>query len=221
MRIKLTKRKLLFVLFILFTSLFASLFSLLNVSQTLNAKEMVRKEEIVTYSPQILGEKVAFNPNFSSDLSSSFETMDVRVYVLDQYIKARNSPLTGMAKLFVDACDRYGAPRDCISLVAIARHETDLCNYQGSAEMHNCMGWGGGGQYRTAFSSYYDMIDRATNVLVNQYGRRYMLNPILMEDVFCGPQAECEGWGARILYFMEEIDTFSESLGFGRLSALR
>jgi hypothetical protein len=72
-----------------------------------------------------------------------------------------------------------------------------------------------------SFASYQDMIDNATNVLVNQYGSRYMLNPILMEGVFCGPQAECEGWGARILYFMEEIDTFSESLGFGRLSALR
>lgn len=170
---------------------------------------------------KVLGQKSNFNPQITTNLSSSFGTVDVREYVLNEYFRARNSPLTGMAHLFVDACDRYGAPRDCITVVAIARHETDLCNYYGSAEMKNCLGWGGGGQYRKTFSSYYEMVDTATNVLVNQYGRRYMINPILMENVFCGPQEECEGWGTRILFFMEEIDRFSESLGFGRLTLLR
>jgi hypothetical protein len=159
--------------------------------------------------------------NNQSQPSSSFKSLDKRIYVLDQYFKTRNSPLYGMANLFVEACDRFGAPKDCITTAAIARHETDLCNYYNSAEMHNCMGWGGGGIYRTRFDSFKDHIDVATDVLVNQYGTKYMIDPRLMEKVFCGPDPECAGWGTRVIQFMNEIDNFAVSLGVGRLSELR
>jgi hypothetical protein len=152
---------------------------------------------------------------------SQFKGLDKRVYVLDEYFKSRQSPLYGYAKEFVEACDRFGAPKDCISTVAIARHETDLCNYYNSADYFNCMGWGGGGEHRRRFSSFAEHINIATDVLVNQYGPEYMDDPRLMENVFCGPQAECDGWGQRVLFFMREIDNFAVSLGVGRLTDLR
>ena len=153
--------------------------------------------------------------------SSTFKSLDKRIYVLDKYFKSRNSPLYGHAKDFVDACNRYNAPVDCIITTAIARHETDLCNYANSAQYFNCMGWGGGGEYRSRFSSFKEHINIATDVLVNQYGHSYMDDPRLMETVFCGQQDECIGWGERIIFFMREIDNFSDNLGVGRLTDLR
>lgn len=162
-----------------------------------------------------------FASNNNKILKSEFKSVDKRIYVFEKYFELRNSPLQGYAHLFVEACDRYGAPKDCISTVAIARHETDLCNYYNSAEMHNCMGWGGGGEHRMTFNSFKEHIDTATNVLVFQYGPEFMDDPRRMERVFCGPQAECDNWGNRILFFMREIDNFAESLGVGRLTDLR
>lgn len=178
----------------------------------------LRPESLVP-SSTILGASTS-QPN-QRDVNSSFKTVDIREYVFNEYFKLHNSPLYGHANLFTEACDRFGAPKDCISTVAIAKHETNLCNYHNSAKMYNCMGWGGGGEHRMAFTSFKEHIDIATDVLVNQYGVRYMNDPRLMERVFCGPQAECDNWGNRILYIMEEIDVFAESLGVGRLTNLR
>jgi len=169
----------------------------------------------------VLGDRVQIQAEDRKNYSGDFVYEDKRVYVLDQYFKSRNSPLYGQAIHFVEACDTYGAPKDCITTTAIARHETDLCKYIYSAEMHNCMGWGGAGEYRQSFNSFKEHIYVATDVLVNQYGVEYMIDPELMEDVFCGPQAECEGWGDRVKILMEELDSYSESIGMGRLSDLR
>lgn len=154
------------------------------------------------------------------NLSVEFKTTDKRAFVLNEYFKAKNSPLVGKGQVFVDACDKYGAPKDCISVVAIAKHETDLCKYYNSAEMFNCWGWGGGGGYRMRFSSFEESVDVVTRVLVTQYGANYMRDPSLMEKVFCGPQDECIGWGNRVKIIMREIDKFSEDLGVGRLTEL-
>lgn len=169
----------------------------------------------------VLGESTQVQQQKPKNIKSTFKSLDKRAYVLEEYIRVRNSPLIGMGRVFVEACDRYGAPRDCLSTIAIARHETDLCKYYYSAEMRNCMGWGGGGEYRMRFNSFEDHINIATDVLVNQYGPQYMNDPRLMEKVFCGPQDECIGWGARVLRIMNEIDDFGVSLGVGRLSELR
>lgn len=154
------------------------------------------------------------------EVSSQANNIDKRIYVLDEYFKMRNSPLYGYAKTFVEACDRYGAPKDCLVVPAIARHETDLCKYYMSAEMKNCMGWGGGGEYRMTFNSFEEHINIAYDVLVNQYGLEFMRDPSLMDDTFCGPEAGCKGWGYRVKVLEQEIDDFGVSLGVGRLSEL-
>lgn len=146
---------------------------------------------------------------------------DIRAHIFDLYFFENNSPLYGQGKTIVDACDHFGAPKDCIILVAIAKNETDLCKYHNSAEMHNCWGFGGGGIYRIKFNSFEESIYRVTDVLVNQYGERFILDPSLMEGTFCGVSAECTGWGAKIKQFIYEIDNFSESKGFQNLTSYR
>jgi len=170
---------------------------------------------------QVLGESTLLPLNNNDDVRSNAKLVDKRTFVLDQYFKSRNSPLYGHASAFVEACDKYGAPKDCLTIPAIARHETDLCKYHNSAEMHNCMGWGGAGVNRMRFPSFEQHIDIATDVLVNQYGNEYLIDPSLMEKKFCGPQDECINWGNRIKKFMVEIDDFGVNLGVGRLSELR
>lgn len=137
---------------------------------------------------------------------------DVRAFVLDSYFNKNNSPLFGTGKDFVDACDRFGAPEDCIVVVAIARNESNLCKYLGSEEMKNCWGYGGPGIYRWKFDSFRSGIFQVTDILVNRYGLRFMEDPRLMERTFCGTEPTCPQWGENILFFMKEINDYSESL---------
>lgn len=140
--------------------------------------------------------------------------IDVRAFVLDQYFAANQSPLYGTGRVFVDACNRYGAPRDCVVVAAIARAETDLCKYYTSASYYNCWGFGGGGANRIRFNSWEESIDRVTRVLVQRYGIESMNDPSLMEKVFCGSEPGCTGWGNRVKYHMNAISEFPRTIGF-------
>jgi hypothetical protein len=159
--------------------------------------------------------------NAGNTISTSINVVDQRVYVFDQYFLANNSPLYGYGKYFVEKCDQYGAPKDCITVIAIARNESNLCKYKVSAEMFNCWGFGGGGEYRMTFNNFEESIDRVTRVLVQEYGRAYIENPSLMEGTFCGPQDECKNWGNSIKFFIRQIDEFGRNLGVGSLLELR
>lgn len=159
------------------------------------------------------------NDEYLIEVNNTF--IDKRAYILDLYFKENNSPLLGTGKLFSDYCDLYGAPKDCTTVVAIAKHETDLCKYQYSSEMYNCWGFGGGSEHRITFSSFSESIERVTRVLSEQYGYRYMVDPRLMESVFCGTQSECSGWGSRILAIMNDLNNFSIAKGNGSLFDLR
>lgn len=154
-------------------------------------------------------------------INTNINLVDERAYVFDQYFLANNSPLYGYGKYFVEKCDQYGAPKDCITVIAIARNETNLCKYNISAEMHNCWGFGGGGEHRLYFDDFYQSIDRVTRVLVEGYGPEYMIDPSLMEGTFCGPQDECKNWGNSIKFFINQIDQFAKDLGVGSLLELR
>ncbi len=147
--------------------------------------------------------------------------IDKRAYILDLYFLENNSPLYGTGKIFSEYCDLYGSPKDCIIVAAIAKHETNLCKYQHSAEMFNCWGFGGGAGDRITFNSFDESIERVTRVLSEQYGYRYMVDPRLMETTFCGPQEECIGWGNRVLSIMNDINNFSIAMGNGSLFDLR
>ncbi len=156
------------------------------------------------------------------NIESTIQAKDNRGFVLDQYFQKYNSPLFGYGNVFVKACDQYQAPEDCITVAAIAKHETNLCTYPHSADMFNCWGFGGGGTNRIKFSSFEESIFRVTKVLAQQYGRKYMIDPELMEKTFCGTEDPlCAGWGDRVKIIMKEINDFSISLNMGDLFSLR
>lgn len=193
-----------------------------NYIESSSEKILTNQNSVSTYTNSaVLGESIKVDISDTQNIKSEFVEKDPRVYVLDEYFKTRNSPLVGHAKDFVAMCDKYGAPKDCLTIPAIARHETDLCTYYNSGEMHNCMGWGGAGANRIRFETFEQHIEVATEVLVNQYGNEFLLDPSLMERTFCGPQEECDNWGNRIKGFIREIDDFGVSLGVGRLTDLR
>lgn len=143
----------------------------------------------------------------------SLGTQDIRAYVLDRYLSDNSSPLAGTGNLFVEACDTYKAPADCITVVAIARAETDLCKYHTSASYYNCWGYGGGGIYRIYFNSWRESIFRVTRTLVNNYGTQSIINPSLMERTFCGDEPGCTGWGNRVKFHMQIIDEYPKKMG--------
>jgi len=72
------------------------------------------------------------------------------------------------------------------------------------------------------FSSFEESINRVTQVLTEQYGERYMIDPELMERTFCGTEDPmCEGWGDRIKVIINDINEFSKSINMGDLISLR
>jgi hypothetical protein len=202
----------------------------IQFEDTINTYIVLAKEQpVISQEEQNIQESVKITssttPSISDKntlpvVSASPSLIDTRAYILDQYFKSQNSPLYGTGRYFVDACDNFGAPRSCLSVVAIAKHETNLCKYNISAQMFNCWGFGGSGSNRMQFNSFQESINRVTDVLVNQYGVEYMIDPRKMERTFCGPQDECIGWGTRVLKIMEDIDNYSAGLGLGRLSQL-
>ena len=157
----------------------------------------------------------------SANTQQSIVTLDPRAYVFEEYFRRNNSPMQGTGEIFVNNCIKYQMPRDCITIVAIARAETDLCKYGGSDSYFNCWGFGGGGIYRMRFTSWEESIDRVSRSLAWSYGERFILDPRRMERTFCGWEPGCTGWGARVLFFVNEIDRLGVELGVGSLLAMR
>jgi hypothetical protein len=202
-----------FILSIGLVNLQSSLKNSLN-NYYLNAQTKIEDPEIIP--AEITESTTLTQKNLSNDFNSLSNAtyIDKRAYVLDKYLQSNGSPLYGKGQTFVDACDKYGAPHECITVVAIAFNESHLCKYPGSAEMFNCWGFGGAGVYRRTFSSFDEGIDTVTKVLVQQYGLKYMENPQLMENTFCGTEDPlCDSWGRKINYFMNNIRQFSKDLG--------
>jgi hypothetical protein len=190
-----------------------------------SAEEYLVQAEEIEYKEESNGIKYIQSSNNRTNISNNINTVsggitykDRRAYVLDLYFKSFNSPLYGKGQAFVDSCERYGAPNDCILVAAIAKNETMLCTYKFSAEMHNCWGFGGPDSYRMRFNSFEEGIDRVTDVLVNQYGLRYMIDPRLMEDTFCGTEDPlCANWGNQIISIRSQINNYAIELGVGSL----
>ncbi len=113
--------------------------------------------------------------------------LDYRAFVLDKYFEKYNSPLIGFGNTFVEACDKYGSPKDCTFLPAIAYVETKLCTKASSLKQFNCWGWGGSGENRIIFSSFYDSIDTITRKMVTGYGVKNLNNPYKLVGTYCGP----------------------------------
>ncbi len=166
-------------------------------------------------SPEILGAKTKYEklnvpPSVfhSQAYNSSYKS-----YVFDKYFELHNSPLQGYGKNFVDACEKYGAPEDCLLMVAIAKAETDLCKTGISNDQKNCWGFGGSGENRILYPNYATAIDEVTRRVMNGYGARFFNDAHNGELYYCGMHCAPK-WGNIVNSYKSEINEFGIKLGF-------
>lgn len=164
---------------------------------------------------------IDINKSIYNGFTFDLKLTDYRALVFEKYIEMNNSPLQGLGQDFIIACKKYNAPKDCTVVLAIAKAETDLCNYPPSQFQQNCWGFGGSGENRYIFNSYKEGIDLVTERLVNSYGLEYMIDPDAMEMTFCGQRPSCEEWGERVQQFMDELNVLSIQMGYPSLYSLR
>jgi len=140
------------------------------------------------------------------------ETYSYRAWILDEYFKKHSSPLEGKGQVFVDACNKYNAPKDCTLLPAIAKVETDLCKTDISARQYNCWGYGGSGENRIVYQSFEQAIDDITGRLMKGYGLRFFNNPEAGQLFYCG--SHCDAWGGHVKSVQNDIKQYAISLGY-------
>ncbi|MBN1916024.1 hypothetical protein JW796_03485 [Candidatus Dojkabacteria bacterium] len=164
--------------------------------------------------PLVLGAFVEEIPvsKAPSTFSSQIYNSNYRAYVFDKYFEKNNSPLQGYGKNFVEACIRYGAPDDCLLMVAIAKAETNLCKTDISDLQKNCWGFGGAGSNRIVWPSYEVSIDEVTRRVMEGYGTRFFNDANNGKLYYCG--RHCTKWGNVVNSYKYEINEFGISLGF-------
>lgn len=133
-------------------------------------------------------------------------------YIFDQYFAQNGSPLYGHGDEFVKACQKYGAPKDCLLLPAIAKVETNLCKTDISAKQYNCWGWGGSGSNRILFSSFPESIDTITRRLMIGYGTRFFNDANYGGLTYCG--AHCVNWGKHVESEKRRLTAFFRAYGY-------
>lgn len=163
-------------------------------------------------SPQVLG--ITYDTELANN-QLSFKSVSYRGVVLDKFFSLYNSPLSGYGNEFVIACDKYGAPKDCTTLAAIAFVETKLCTRDLSDQQKNCWGWGGSPPNRIIFPDYSTAIDTITRGLMNGYGYDRMADPKLMQFRYCG--AHCSNWGNGVQIMRGQINQLAIDLGYPKL----
>lgn len=139
---------------------------------------------------------------------------DYRAFVFDAYFAEHNSPLHGYGRNFVEACDKYGAPHDCTTLLAIGWVETRNCTLDLSFEQRNCWGWGGAGENRVIFEDFDESIDYVIEKLMTLpfYGTEFMNDPVVGQFYYCGKH--CNKYGSYVQKERERISDFAVELGF-------
>jgi len=142
----------------------------------------------------------------------SYKTYDYRARVFDLYFKKEDSPLYGKGQSFIDACDKYGAPKDCTLLPAIARIETNLCRTGISYVQFNCWGYGGSGENRINYPNYESAIDEITRRLMQGYTIQFFEDPEYGELTYCGPH--CYRWGDHVKQVQTELKLFAKEQGY-------
>jgi len=128
------------------------------------------------------------------------------VVVMNKYFTENGSPLKGTGKYFWNACQKYGAPSDCLLLPAISRVETNQCKTDISASQFNCWGFGGSGPNRILYSSFEQSIDEITRRLMSGYGKRFFENANNGALYYCG--GHCSSWGDHVEQEKRRINSY-------------
>ncbi len=213
MPLLLKSKKLFFVLAVVIS--FLLIFELLYLPLDLAIADE-NTEGLLTQPIELGAQSFDFHSdNKIASINTQSKTYDYRAHIFDSYFRENNSPLIGYGQTFVDACDKYGAPHDCLLMVAIAKAETDLCKTEGADLQKNCWGFGGSGENRIVYPNYETSITEVTRRVMEGYGTRFFNDANNGKFYYCG--RHCERWGDVVNSYKYEINRFGVMLGYPSL----
>lgn len=156
-------------------------------------------------------EKASSKPKahiFSAQPPTNTQTMhgavfssDIRVSLLERYMRRNNSELTAFAQKIVDISDKYGL--DYRLLVAIAQKESGLCRVI-PENSHNCWGWGIHSKGTLRFSSYDVAIETVAKGLKEKYIDLGYTTPELIMKKYAHPDSTT--WAEGVKMYMQRIE---------------
>lgn len=125
---------------------------------------------------------------------------DIRVSLLERYMRRNNSELTAFAEKIVLTADKYGL--DYRLLVAIAQKESGLCRVIPD-DSHNCWGWGIHSKGTLKFDSYDTAIETVSKGLKEKYIDLGYTTPELIMQKYAHPDSTT--WADGVNMYMERI----------------
>lgn len=176
-------------------ALVASIVSLFIISE--NSQESAR---LASQSRATAHVFAAQPPTSAQVMSGTVLASDVRVSLLERYMRRNNSELTAFAEKIVLTADKYGL--DYRLLVAIAQKESGLCRVIPD-ESHNCWGWGIHSKGTLKFDSYNTAIETVSKGLKEKYIDMGYTTPDLIMKKYAHPDSTT--WADGVNMYMERI----------------
>lgn len=125
---------------------------------------------------------------------------DMRITVLQKFLRNYNSPLADIASYLVNTADRWGL--DYALIPAISMQESGGCRIIPN-NSYNCWGFGIYGGKITRFNSYEEAISAVAKTIKETYIKNGLTNPTLLENIWA-PQSTGQ-WSYAVNYFTGKI----------------
>ncbi|MCS7092201.1 MAG: hypothetical protein NZM26_02525 [Patescibacteria group bacterium] len=165
------------------------------------SKHQLKSEQLSTEEKpkaDILASQI---PVKSQTMSGVVFGSDIRVSLLERYMRRNNSVLTAFAEKIVQTSDKYGL--DYRLLVAIAQKESGLCRVI-PENSHNCWGWGIHSKGTLKFSSYDVAIETVAKGLKEKYIDLGYTTPELIMKKYAHPNSTT--WADGVNMYMQKIE---------------
>lgn len=159
------------------------------------SKDVAFAQELIISSP---------SPMLPMDNSPK---VDIRITVLQKFLKAYDSPLYPLASYLVNQADRWTL--DYALIPAIAMQESGGCKVIPD-NSYNCWGFGVYGTTVTRFSSYEEAISAVAKTIKETYIKNGLTNPTLLENVWA-PQSTGQ-WSYAVNYFTGKIRDLEKNI---------
>lgn len=137
--------------------------------------------------------------------------LDKRAAILTKYLAQFDSPLQYHAQDFIDAANEYGL--DWRLVASIAGVESTFGKFIPGG--YNGWGWGVYGTQAVYFNSWKDGIYTVSKGLKEDYISRGLLDPYAMNRRY----AQSPTWGAKVSYFMADLEKFAQEFESEELPA--
>lgn len=139
-------------------------------------------------------------PPTSGSLKVKIIAQDIRVSIVQDFLKKYKSDLLPYAQEVVSAADKYDL--DYRLVPAIAMQESGGCR-KAPKDSHNCWGFAIYGKKVTNFDNYKQAIDTVTKTLATEYKAEGLKTP---EQIMTKYTPSNNGaWAKAINYFMDQL----------------